>query len=287
MKVWIVISTGLLVLGCGSLKDVQILDKDLDRIKSRVNILQKENNSIKNEVSDLKAENQAVQADLSLRLENLESEIRIFSTSVEEYKELLKRPSKELYRFRVEMETRLRSLLEETRETREREFKEMEDRFKELDGKTTESNSKPMPSERLVPTQGILSRLKAASPGMGDLYRDAFETFNKGDLVKARGQFDAFLKQYPNTELSNNAQFWIGETYYEKKDFEKAILEYEKVITQYPEGGKIPVALFKEALAFIELGDKENARRLLRGLIERYPYSFQAEIARRKLKTIK
>ena len=122
---------------------------------------------------------------------------------------------------------------------------------------------------------------------MGDLYRDAFETFNKGDLVKARRKFEAFLKQYPNTELSNNAQFWIGETYYQKKDFEKAILEYEKVITQYPEGGKIPVALFKEALAFFELGDKENARRLLRGLIERYPYSYQAEIAKRKLETIK
>jgi tol-pal system protein YbgF len=122
---------------------------------------------------------------------------------------------------------------------------------------------------------------------MEDLYRDAYETFQKGDFESARRKFEVFLKQHPNTGLSDNAQFWIGETYFLRKDFERAILEYEKMITKYPEGDKMPAALLKQGLAFLELGDKVNGRNLLRRVTERYPHSEQAEIAKKRLETIK
>jgi tol-pal system protein YbgF len=144
-----------------------------------------------------------------------------------------------------------------------------------------------MESEKVVPTKEIPAELKGISTGMGDLYKDAYETFHKGDLEGARRKFEAFLKQYPNTELSDNAQFWIGETYFLKKDYERAILEYEKAIVKYPEGDKISSAIFKQALAFLELGDKTNARNLLKRVIEKYPHSDQAEMAKKKLETIK
>jgi tol-pal system protein YbgF len=91
----------------------------------------------------------------------------------------------------------------------------------------------------------------------------------------------------PCTELSDNAQFWVGKTYYQKKDFEKAILEYEKVIVKYPEGDKVSAALFKQALAFSDLGDKTNARNLLKRVIERYPQSDQADMAKKRLEALK
>jgi tol-pal system protein YbgF len=122
---------------------------------------------------------------------------------------------------------------------------------------------------------------------MGELYRDAYETLHRGDLEGSRGKFETFLKQYPNTELSDNAQFWIGETYYLKKDYEKAIIEYEKAIVKYPEGDKIPSAIFKQALSFLELNDKTNARSLFKRVIEKYPRSDQAEMARKRLETMK
>ena len=282
MKGWIIFSIGLLLFGCASTKDVQILDKEMDKLHSQIDVLQKENDSAKNQLSDLRAENQKLKADLSLQLENVQSEIRALSTSVDEYKELLKRPSRD----KEEMEGRLK-ILEERRKTQEEKVKEIEDRLKGLDGKTAGSISKPMESERLASTKEIPIELKGISTGMGDLYKDAYETLHKGDLEGARRKFEAFLKQYPNTELSDNAQFWIGETYYLKKDFERAILEYEKAIVKYPEGDKIPAALFKQALAFLELGDKANARNLLKRVIEKYPHSNQAELAKKKLETIK
>ena len=282
MKGWIIFSIGLLLFGCASTKDVQILDKEMDKLHSQIDVLQKENDSAKNQLSDLRAENQKLKTDLSLQLENVQSEIRALSTSVDEYKELLKRPSRD----KEEMEGRLK-ILEERRKTQEEKIKEIEDRLKGLDGKTAGSISKPMESERLASTKEIPAELKGVSTGMGDLYKDAYETLHKGDLEGARRKFEAFLKQYPNTELSDNAQFWIGETYYLKKDFERAILEYEKAIVKYPEGDKIPAALFKQALAFLELGDKANARNLLKRVIEKYPHSDQAELAKKKLETIK
>jgi tol-pal system protein YbgF len=227
-----------------------------------------------------------LKTDLTLRLENLQSEIRSLSTGIEEYKELLKRPPKEMDRFKEDMEGRWRGW-EERRKTQEERIKEIEDRLKGLDGKTAGSTSKPMESERLASTKEAPTELKGVSTGMGDIYKDAYETFHKGDLEGARRKFEAFLKQYPNTELSDNAQYWIGETYYLKKDFERSILEYEKAIVKYPEGDKIPAALFKQALAFLELGDKANARNLLKRVIEKYPRSEQAEMAKKKLETIK
>ena len=288
IKMWIFLPIGVFLLGFATTGDVQSLDREIDKIYSELSALRKENSSLENKMSALSEENQKLKTEFLFRLENLQSEIRTLSTSVEEYKDYLKRPSKEIGRVKEDVEVRLKVLeekrksLEEKNKAQEEKIREMEDRLKGMEGKVKQAEL-----EKSRPAKEVLPEAKGLSAGMGDLYKDAYETFQKGKLEGARRKFEAFLKQYPNAELSGNAQFWIGETYYQKKDFEKAILEYEKVITQYPEGGKIPLALFKEALAFFELGDKENARRLLRGLIERYPYSYQAEIAKRKLETIK
>jgi len=134
MKGWIVLLTGLLLLSCATGKNMRTLDKDFGSLQSRISILQKESKSIKNEVSDMRARNQELKTDLSLLLDNLESEIRTLSTSFEDYKEFLKRTPEEISRFKEEMSSRLRS--EEGRRTQEKRVTEIEDRLKALNGKT-------------------------------------------------------------------------------------------------------------------------------------------------------
>ncbi len=289
MKGWIVFLIGLMgwsLFGCASNKDVRILDKEMDKLYAQLNALRRENDITKNDLSDLKSENQRLKTDLALRVETLQSEMRALSTDTEEYKQLLKQPSQELDRMKEEMEGRLKNL-EERRKNQEEKIKELEDRLKTPDPKTAGPGSKPAEPEKPASTKEIPAEMKSTSAGMGDLYKDAYETFYKGDLQAARSKFEAFLKQYPNTELSDNAQYWIGETYYLKKDYERAILEYEKAIVKYPEGDKIPAAMFKQALAFSELGDKTNARNLFKRVVEKYPRSDQAEMAKKKLETLK
>jgi len=119
------------------------------------------------------------------------------------------------------------------------------------------------------------------------VYALAYETFKQGHYEKAREEFQNFLKLFPNTEYSDNAQFWIGECYYLERKYEKAILEYDKVVKGFPEGDRARHALLKQALSFQKLGDKSSARLLLQQVIREYPNTSQARIAREKLLEIK
>jgi tol-pal system protein YbgF len=300
-----------LLWGCATRRDVVVLDREANRLSSQVNTQQRERESLQRDVeklqndsktlqkemSDLKmsvpGEAKRAQADLLLRLENLQTEVRTLETGIEEYKELSKKPSKEIDRLKENIALRTKALedkekiFDERDKNLEERIKGIEERLKGVEGKVGQLTAKQSEIETSLRAKETSAEGKAASTRAADLYKDAYATYQKGDYEGARRKFEAFLKQYPNTELSDNAQFWIGETYFGKKDYEKAILEYEKAIAKYPEGDKIPAALLKQALAFLELGDKTNGRNLLKRVMERYPGSDQADMAKKRLEAIK
>ena len=117
-------------------------------------------------------------------------------------------------------------------------------------------------------------------------YIAAKQAFDQGDFEAARSGFEAIIKDFPKSERADNAQFWIGEIYYREKWYEKAILEYQKVIENYPKGNKVPASLLKQGFAFISLGDKANARLILKELSQKYPESNEGKIALQKLKEL-
>jgi tol-pal system protein YbgF len=118
-------------------------------------------------------------------------------------------------------------------------------------------------------------------------YNACYKTFKEGQYVKAREEFVKFLKQHPKTAYSDNAQFWIGETWYVEEKYERAIVEYEKVVKDYPSGDKVPYALLKQGMAFQKLGDKASARIVYNQIIKKYPSSNQARVAKAKLSELK
>jgi len=115
-------------------------------------------------------------------------------------------------------------------------------------------------------------------------YVAAKQAFDQGDFKAARSSFEGIIKDFPKSEHADNAQFWLGEIYYREKWYEKAILEYQKVIENYPKGNKVPASLLKQGFAFISLGDKANARLILKDLSQKYPASNEGKIALQKLK---
>lgn len=301
----IVFSILSLFWGCATRRDVVVLDRETNRLSSQVNTQQRDRESLQRDIEKLQKDfknlqaevtgddSKKVQADLLLRLENLQTEVRTLGTGIEEYKELSKKPSKEIDRLKENIALRTKALedkekiLDEKDKNLEERIKGIEERLKGLEGKIGQLAAKQSEIETSHRGKETVVEGKGVSTRTGDLYKDAYETYQKGDYEGARRKFEAFLKQYPNTELSDNAQFWIGETYYGKKDYEKAILEYEKAIAKYPEGDKVPAALLKQALAFLELGDKTNGRNLLKRVIERYPQSEQADMAKKRLEAVK
>jgi len=114
-------------------------------------------------------------------------------------------------------------------------------------------------------------------------YLDAKTAFDAGEMDTAKKGFAAVVKTYATSDSADNAQFWIGEIYYREKWFQKAILEYQKVIENYPDGNKVPAAYLKQGLAFEALGETENSHLILGELLRKYPDTAEASIARKKL----
>jgi tol-pal system protein YbgF len=116
-----------------------------------------------------------------------------------------------------------------------------------------------------------------------EIYAQAYNIYKEGRLTEAREAFTGFLRQFPNTEYSDNAQFWIGECHFKENNYEEAILAYEDVVAKYPAGNKVPDALLKQGLCFQELGDMVSSRIILQRIVENHPDSPQAEIAKSRL----
>ena len=119
-----------------------------------------------------------------------------------------------------------------------------------------------------------------------ELYTVSKQAFDAGDFETARKGFKNLINKFSESTHADNAQFWIGESYYSEKWYEKAILEYQKVIEKYPKGNKLPASLLKQGFAFFNLGDKANARLILKELVKKYSKSNEAKIATKKLKEL-
>jgi len=135
-----------------------------------------------------------------------------------------------------------------------------------------------------VPVASSAAAVKPAS--VQDLYLEAKKAFDAGSLETARNGFKKLIADYPSSPQADNSQFWIGETYYREKWYEKAILEYQKVIENYPSGNKIPAALLKQGLSFLNIGETNNARLVLKELVAKHPGTNEAAIAKQKLESL-
>jgi len=98
--------------------------------------------------------------------------------------------------------------------------------------------------------------------------------------------FQEVLAKFPASELADNSQYWIGESYYAQKDYKQALKEFAKVVENYPKGDKVPAALLKMGFCQQQLGDKPAARSTFKKLIESYPDTEEARLAKDKQKDL-
>jgi tol-pal system protein YbgF len=108
-----------------------------------------------------------------------------------------------------------------------------------------------------------------------------------GNYPGAITAFQAFVAQYPKSALAHRAQYWIGDSYYNTRDFKSAIANQQKLISMYSDSPSVPDALLNMASSYIELGDTASARKTMDSLVSRYPTSEAAEKARRRLASLR
>jgi tol-pal system protein YbgF len=118
-------------------------------------------------------------------------------------------------------------------------------------------------------------------------YQSAFDLLKSGRYEDATVAFQQFITEYPAGSYADNAQYWLGETFYITRRFEQAVQEFERLVSAHPNSQKLTHALLKIGYAHDELGNKAEAERVLGELMERHPQSAAAALARKRLLSIR
>ncbi|HLF56002.1 MAG TPA: tol-pal system protein YbgF [Thermoanaerobaculia bacterium] len=121
-----------------------------------------------------------------------------------------------------------------------------------------------------------------ASPATAS-YESALRILRDGDPADAERALRAFVASAPDSDLADNAWFWIGESLLVRGDARGALEAYRTAIDRYPEGNKIPDALFKLGHALALTGEPGAAREAWSELVRRFPDTAAAERASERL----
>ena len=115
---------------------------------------------------------------------------------------------------------------------------------------------------RSVLDGGTLEPGELPVPGGSDRdnYQAAFELLKEQRYEPAAMAFEQFLVTYPDSELADNAQYWLAESHYVTQKFNQALDDFEVVITRYPRSRKVPDARLKMGYCNYELEQWEEAR---------------------------
>ena len=116
-----------------------------------------------------------------------------------------------------------------------------------------------------------------------ELYSQAYADYARGNYDLAMQGFAEYLRAYPGTDFSDNAQYWIGECLYGKKLYTEAIDGWNVLLKDYPTSDKLPDARVKKGMALERLGRRSQALVEYRFVVDRYPTSQAARIARERL----
>jgi len=117
-------------------------------------------------------------------------------------------------------------------------------------------------------------------------YQSAYRDYQQGHYDLAVAGFRDFAAKNPNSELSGNAAYWIGESLYSQKKYREAIQQFDSVVTKYPKSDKVAGALLKKGYAYIALNEKGLGIVQLQYVVHEHPTSPEAALARQKLKSL-
>lgn len=261
--------------GCASQGALDNVRYDVDSIKSRLFSVEKDLSGLREESKlsviaiekGFKSDVSAVRkmsADIQATIDSTKSEMQALNGKLDDVSIAANKPVEDLARYREDSDKRIIAL-------EDRILKQQ----KVLDELTRKMSEMPAAKQETPAAEADA------------LYLKGLETFKAGDMPAAREQFSKFLEQNPQHDLAANAHFWIGETHYSEKSYEPAILAYQEVIKNYPGKEKVPAAMLKQAMAFVEIKDSKSARYVLKKLVEGFPKSEEANRARVLLKDIK
>lgn len=114
-------------------------------------------------------------------------------------------------------------------------------------------------------------------------YDAAYINYVKGNYNESIKGFEEFLKKFPESKLSENVLYLIGESYLGLGKRQDAIDRFLELINKFPRGSKVPTALYKIGVIYESANDKKNANIYFERVILEYPDSPEATLAKNRL----
>jgi len=174
-------------------------------------------------------------------------------------------------------------------------LKDVSERLAEMAERFQAMKATPVPPPQVAPDAATGSPVPAGGggtppaatgappPAPRELYSQAYADFARGNYDLAIQGFTEYLRSYPSTDFSDNAQYWIGECLYGKQKYAEAIEAWNQLFRDFPASDKLPDARVKKGMALEKLGRRSQALVEYRYVIDRFPNSSAARIARERL----
>ena len=235
---------------------------------------------------------QSVMADLVIQIQELQDEVRSLRGQLEEQsRELgnLKRRQRDQY---LDLDQRLSDMRNSQPVTTGGQ-PQVEDSF--VQGDTESAPTEDVPEVRApltggstvtAITQPLAQSQTPASTAAEEkaAYDRAFQSLKDLRYADAAEKFQSFLDRYPNSEYSDNAQYWLGESYYVTRNYDIALKAFQELMDRYPDSPKVPDALLKMGYTHYELKQWDSARAALTQVQDSYPNTTLARLAESRLR---
>lgn len=224
---------------------------------------------------------------LQIQIAALQGQIADLQRTVEDNQKDIKRLADTL----AEQNAFLRKALQDRRiqdDALQTAIKEFSERVSDLEQRLQQAPA-PVAAPAAAPPEGGASAppaappVAAAPPPPRELYSQAYADYARGNYDLAIQEYREYLRNYPNTDLSDNAQYWIGECYFSKGRYNEAVAAWDDLMRDYPASDKLPDARYKKGVTLERLGRKREALVEYRNVVERYPNSDAGRKAREKL----
>ena len=174
----------------------------------------------------------------------------------------------------------------ESAATRQRDqYLDLDQRLQSLERRTRGGEPLPAPVGETRPGAAPAPAGTLPSPGADDRtnYQASLELLRQGRYPQAEAGFRQFLVDFPDSDLADNAQYWLAETHYVNREFEAALEAFGVVLDEHPNSRKAPDALLKIGFSQYELQRFGDARASLESVVEQYPDTTAARLANQRL----
>lgn len=255
MKKYILFVLALLMSGTANAQDATVIYRDIEEIREEMKILQRK---LYNEGSE--------EADLGVQVGRMDEQVRSMTGRIDELDYKIKQLSEKIDMINRDIDVRI-SLMEGKTPTVSSNV-QVEDNSPKFAAPV--ANNAP---QSIV--GGSISKEDNLQPVKGstapEIYQSGLEALKATEYEKAEKAFNKILTKFADDKLAGNAQYWLGETYYARKEFDKAAIAFAKGYQGYKNSAKAADSLLKLGMAMQGLNKNKEACAAFTSLPKEFP----------------